>query len=351
MASLLLLLGILVACTTQPARPAAEAVPAKPASSGASAAPGTAPARPAEARASAPRPITVGLASPNAQYWDLYVAQDKGYFAEEGLAVEISLTRSSTGAMQAVAASAVEFGASTPDVPVAAIERGGDLVILASAVEKAMPRLVAQPSIRTIGDLRDKTLGVSALKGGELAMTRRLLAANGLGPDDYDVQVAGATPEKYAALTGGAMTAVVLFQPADFEAMGQGYTPLGLLDDATPDFPFIVYVARRSWAQAEKPATVGFLRALARGREWLLNRANREAAVGILVEKAKLAPASAGQTYDLFMDQRVFGSGEVSLTSFERVLEFLVADGDLTTPTAPPSKYVDGTYFQESRRS
>jgi ABC-type nitrate/sulfonate/bicarbonate transport system substrate-binding protein len=35
---------------------------------------------------------------------------------------------------------------------------------------------------------------VSALKGGELAMTRRLLAAHGLGPDDYYRSVVRVAP-------------------------------------------------------------------------------------------------------------------------------------------------------------
>jgi ABC-type nitrate/sulfonate/bicarbonate transport system substrate-binding protein len=166
------------------------------------------------------------------------------------------------------------------------------------------------------------------------------------------VQVGGATPEKLAALTGGAMAAVVLFQPADFEAMGQGYTALGLLDEATPDFPFIVHAARRSWVQAERDTTVGVLRALARGRDWLYNPANREAAIDVLAQQARLAPTSAAQTYDLFLvEQRVFGSGAVNLAGLERVLEFLVADGDLAPPTAPPTKYVDPAYFQAARPS
>jgi NitT/TauT family transport system substrate-binding protein len=353
MALLIVLVGMLAACAAPAARPAVEAAPtSRPAAAASAPQPPAAAPRPAPAAAAEPRAINFGLASPNAQYWDLYVAQEVGLFQQEGLAVEISLHRSSAGAMQALASNAVEFGASTPDVPVAGIERGGDLLILGSTVEKAMPRLVAQPTLRTYADLRGKTIGVSALKGGELAMTRRLLAANGLGPDDYDVQVAGATPEKYAALTSGAMAAVVLFQPADFEAMNQGFASLGLLDDATPDFPFIVYVTRRSFAQAERPATVSLLRALSRARDWLAQPANRDAAIEILAQKARLAPLSAAQTYDLFLaEKRVFGTGEVNLAAFERVLEFMAADGDLTAPTAPPTKYVDPMYFQEARRS
>ena len=54
----------------------------------------------------------------------------------------------------------------------------------------------------------------------------------------------------------------------------------------------------------------------------------------------------------LFADSslRAYDAAAAALLT-ERVLEFLVADGDLTAPTAPPTKYVDPAYFQAARPS
>src|SRR5690242_2983570 len=100
-------LAALAACApgAAPAQPVpAPAAPASPATGGA------APASPAVATAP-PAPVTLdfGTTSPLGTYWVDYVGIDKGFYAQEGLTLDIVLTGASVGATQALAGGSLDI--------------------------------------------------------------------------------------------------------------------------------------------------------------------------------------------------------------------------------------------------
>ena len=57
------------------------------------------------------------------------------------------------------------------------------------------------------------------------------IAANGLGPDAYDLLIVGGTRERYAALKAGSINAGLLSQPQDFQIVDEGFPHLALSTD------------------------------------------------------------------------------------------------------------------------
>src|SRR5690349_2427996 len=145
-------LAAFAACapTAAPAKPApAPAAPAAPSSGGAPVPQAAAPTAP-------PAPVTLnfGTTSPLGTYWVDYVGIDKGFYAQEGLTLDIVLTGASVGATQALAGGSLDISNHSPDSAIVANEKGADIAVVGEEIARPIYSLMAQPAISRTEDLR-----------------------------------------------------------------------------------------------------------------------------------------------------------------------------------------------------
>src|SRR4051812_43999779 len=151
----LLLLGALAlaACATGGSPPA-------PAAAG-----GAGQAAPAAAVAAAPSPTPIRLhaayTSVSGVMAPIWVAQEGGYFAREGLAVEVSSFPSGNEGIQAMMAGEVDFLQIAGSTTVSAALGGGDTLVVATTVRTIIQSLIGRPEIARTEDLRGKGVGIS----------------------------------------------------------------------------------------------------------------------------------------------------------------------------------------------
>src|ERR1700757_2207824 len=98
--------------------------------------------------------------------------------------------------------------------------------------------LMGQKSIRSIKDLKGKSIMVDGPKGITRLYVERMLAANGIKASDTQTFFAGATSARFSALEAGAGAAAILLPPFNFFAESAGFRNLGLTIDYTPELPF-----------------------------------------------------------------------------------------------------------------
>jgi ABC-type nitrate/sulfonate/bicarbonate transport system substrate-binding protein len=209
--ALLLTVGS-VACNASPAAGPAPAPPSAPAGGGAAtpatasapAAPASAPAASAAAPAAIQAPIVVKVGSQQvAGNAGIYIAQDKGYFAEQGLDVQyvdVGLTTQMIPPLAAGQVDSVAVGLIAGTFN--AIARGTGIHLVADSGEvspdpangfsSAFMYMVAKDTldsgrIREFADLKGKTYGTTGTGGStpELVLERGLRSA-GLTLDDID---------------------------------------------------------------------------------------------------------------------------------------------------------------------
>ncbi len=338
------LAAILAACG--PAAPAAPAAPppAAPSSVGGAAAP--APTAP-------PAPVTLnfGTTSPLGVYWVDYVGIDKGFYAQEGLTLDIVLTGASVGATQALAGGSLDISNHSPDSAIIADEKGADIAVVGEEIARPVYSVMAQPSIQRAEDLRGQKVAVSDLKSGATLILLRTLLAHGLQPDEVDLIPAGGTSQRYAAMKTGAVAAAATLQPDDFRAMDEGFRRVAVSTEAVPDYSFNSVMVRRDWARAHADEVVRFLRACGRASAWLYDPANRDAAIALLMERTKQEEKYTALTYDLMVTQeRVFPERcAVRPNGIQAVIDLLGEVGELSAPLPPPEKYVDTSYWQRAQ--
>jgi ABC-type nitrate/sulfonate/bicarbonate transport system substrate-binding protein len=339
------------AAVPRAAGPAAEATAAAPAGPGASASAAAAPAVPP-----APTTLLYGLQGGDiAYYWQLYVAQEQGLLADEAIDLDVIATRTTPDTTQAIVTGALHLSATTPSSAILARAQDptAPLAIVAGAMEKITSTVVGAPSVRTLADVRGKTVGTGALRTTSTYLMRQLFRERGglVEERDYDFVQIGSTGDRLAALMSGGIAASDMSQPRDFQLVDQGYHLLGSLSDLVADYTFLAVVTNSAWASENADALMRFVRAWSRASVWLAAPANRTRAVEILARRTNIDAPLAARIYESYVEQkRVFTpDGSVSLPALKGVIDLMVEVGDLSAPAPDPSRFVDTRYYEAAR--
>lgn len=238
--------------------------------------------------------------------WNLpiWIGQQQGFFAAEGIDVELLYTPNSTALVDGLIEGTHDIAFAAADNFIACRERGtahpasAELFMLAGG-DAGFLSLFAAPDISEITQLRGRTLAVDALTTGFAFVARELLANRGIGPDEVSFEKAGGTDQRYRALIAGKHAATLLRTPYDILAAAQGFQRLAVGSELG-EYQGTVAAARRTWAETHRGLVVRFLRAYHRSLAWCFdesNRTNVEAVLCAHVEglEARTAAAAAAQ--------------------------------------------------------
>jgi ABC-type nitrate/sulfonate/bicarbonate transport system substrate-binding protein len=118
--------------------------------------------------------------------YPVYLAKHLGYFEEEGLDLELVPGKGSTYVVQQVSAGTVPIGMGVPGAILPAVARGQKLKFFYTyAVKNLFDLVVPEESpVKTVADLKGKTVGITDLGSGEVPLVRALLAAANLRPGE-----------------------------------------------------------------------------------------------------------------------------------------------------------------------
>jgi len=296
--------------------------------------------------------MNLAMTSPIAAYLPVFIAQEEGFFAREGLDVDFVYTQSGVRSVQQLVGGSVEMAIPGPDATLVANSKGAQLRVIAGWLHSVPYSLMVQPDIRSVADLRGQTVGASGLKGGNAIVMRRLLEKAGLEPDrDYSLVVVGSTPEALAALRARAVQAVLVFQPQDYQLMDEGFARVADAREVLPRYAFLGVVSRADWLAGHRAEAVRFLRATIAAQRWFYDPANRARGIQILVDVTKAEPRYAERTYDFyFQDGNILAhAGEIDDASLQAVIDGLLLDNDLD---AAPSRdtYRDDSLLADALR-
>jgi NitT/TauT family transport system substrate-binding protein len=163
-------------------------------------------------RIAGPAPV---LTATDSVIW-FAIPTQAGYFKAEGLDVAFNLSPSLTGSAQALQSGSADLGVTNPEVIMQVREQGGSLVAFQTLRRSNgnTVNVLQDSPIRTLADLRGKTIGgVSWGGGGGLYLTK-VLADMGIGMGSYSRVVTGNGAAAAAALRAKQVDALVLWDSA-----------------------------------------------------------------------------------------------------------------------------------------
>ncbi|HLI20515.1 MAG TPA: ABC transporter substrate-binding protein [Stellaceae bacterium] len=285
--------------------------------------------------------ITFGhVGAPSAIMWPLYIGLDQGFFDARNIKLNITFTRSGAQVLQELAAGSIDMGDTSAFDPVRGVAEGAAVAILAIEATPAPFSLLAKPALKSIKDLKGKTVSVGQTTDIARIYFDRMLVANGLADGDVDVLPTDSTAARLAALESKAVDAAMLSAPASFHAASEGFVSLGLAADYVKDFPFGTLDLGRSWAAANASIIKRFMAAYLRSIAWFYDDDNRDAAIRILSEASNADVEDTTQSYDYYRKIGFFEkSGTVSRAALQSLVAVLQKTGEIKGDI-PPEKLV-----------
>lgn len=282
----------------------------------------------------------------------LLAALAQGYFQKRGLAVEILNTPNSEELRAGLAQGRHQIAHAGVDNAVALAETGKADVAVVIGGHGGFGRLLVQPDIRSLGEVRGRRVVVDAPNTAYALVLYRILQDNGLQRGDYAVNPAGGTASMLAAmLKDKTNAAAIISPPFAYRAEREGLKDLGPVKDAIGAYQFDAGFVMRPWARANADTLVRYIQAYVEGCRWALDPANKTAAIELLSTRLKLAPIDAERTYQLIVDPKngIARDARLDLEGFKNTLKLRAEiEGQWGGTTPPADRYVDESYYRRA---
>lgn len=312
---------------------------------------------PAIARAQSPLRLSV---FPSGSNWPIWVAQEKGFFQDRGIAVSVTPTPSSSAQFTALMNGTADIASTAIDNVIAYVEGQGEApgaaanppdIIAVAGINNGFLRLVTAPDVRSFADLRGRDLSVDALTTGFAFVLRRLLERGGLAEGEARLVRVGGTTQRMEALLAGRQAGTLLTVPLDAVAAQRGFNVLADPSAMLGAYQGLTFALQRDRARQERPRLVAFLRAYLDALGWLYAPGNRAEAVAIMGRNLQeVTPPLAQASYDAMLHP-VSGfprRAALDMPGIATALSLRAAYGPQGRPLSAPERYVDPGYLAEA---
>jgi NitT/TauT family transport system substrate-binding protein len=228
------------------------------------------------------------------------IAIAKGFFKDQGLAVEPIFVRGGPTALAALISGDVDFASvGGAQAPIRSRAKGLDIHIIASQSNYTNYTLLGSKEAKSVEDLRGKIIGVTGAGAFSDFAIRIYLKRNNLDPDkDVTLRAIGGTALRAIALERGLIAAAPFSAEDTVRLLDKGHPMIVNLNEALR-IPQSVFVTRGEVLQKYPDTTKRFLKAVILGMQ--VARYNKQEAIKIgFAAGLKGEPEVVNRSYDLF---------------------------------------------------
>jgi len=228
------------------------------------------------------------------------IAMAKGFFKDQGLAVEPIFVRGGPTALAALISGDVDFASvGGAQAPIRSRAKGLDIYIIASLSNYTNYTLLGSKEAKTVEDLRGKIIGVTGAGAFSDFAIRIYLKRNNLDPEkDAILRAIGGTAVRAIALEKGLIAAAPFSAEDSVRLLDKGYPMIVNLNEALK-IPQSVFVTRGEVLQKYPETTKRFLKAVILGMQFAKNN-KKEAIQTGFAAGLQGEPDVVSRSYDLF---------------------------------------------------
>jgi ABC-type nitrate/sulfonate/bicarbonate transport system substrate-binding protein len=281
----------------------------------------------------------------------IWAAKHAGLFNDEGLDVDIELYEPIDEVTERLRDGRVQFNYGVTEHIILDNEAAGHLRMIGGNVNKLPFSFISGKNIRTIADLRGKTVGVSSIEAGSSSLVMKLLSAHGLEyPRDYDIRAVGPILARWELLQSGEIDAGLQGVPLNFIALDQGYPTLSEPRDEFPHFQFTSLNVDSRWAVANPDLVKRFMRAFVRAHYWFFE--NRAEATRIAVKESGIPESYALRAWDEYTREEIFPKdGGLATEAVQTLIEISSLIRAIPNRRATAAEdYIDRSYLLAAQR-
>lgn len=271
----------------------------------------------------------------------IWVAEDMGYFDDEGIDAQITTFATGVEAIDALLIGRADMAVGL-DFPIVSRLQSGRLTVLAGIFHSTpgFHKLVVSNEIKKPADLVGKTVGI-ATGTAEHLITIKYLEENGISPDEVEIVGFSSLLEIVASLRAGRIDASFVWADGTERAISGGDHYV-LTDDSAAGLSGSAYIAAATPFLDENPQTaVAVLRAIDRASQYITENPDKAAAIVADNTRAPLDTMRKLLGYNEF---------NLALTDYERDGFNVVADFISRSQDTPVNfeTAVDPSFLQQA---
>jgi NitT/TauT family transport system substrate-binding protein len=232
--------------------------------------------------------VHLALQPPSTNNYPSYFAQWLGFYQQEGLDVSISQIAGASKVLQALIGGSADVGGGVYEQSIQMAAERRSIVTFISLARSPNFAVVAAPGgkVKTLQDLRGKTIGVSSAGSPSQFYLNYLLIKSGIQPADVSIASVGMGATAVAAvehqqvdaatLFGSAITALEARRP-DLIVLADTRTAAGLRAAfGVDDYPASALLAKEVWLKAKPDVARRISRAVLHSLTWLREHSPEE---------------------------------------------------------------------------
>lgn len=272
----------------------------------------------------------------------LFVTKEAGLFRKYDIDPQIIYIVGGPINTAALLSGSVEFSVFAGPASVAANLSGGDTALLMSFVNTLEHSVFAQPAIKKAEDLRGRRIGVARPGSADHYGATLALKKWGLEPDkDVALVSIGGPPDRFVALQGGRVDAILLQPPLTLRAQKSGFNRLADLVDLGLDYVGTSFGTTRAVIDKKENLVRRVIKALVEGIHFY--KTNKAASLKTIGKLMKTDDAEAlDEAYNAYAVKFMARVPYPTLKGVEAILDDLAK-------TNPKAKGADPRRFVESR--
>jgi len=291
--------------------------------------------------------------------WPIWVAQEKGFFQDNAVAIELTPTPSSVFQLTGLIDGKFDVAITAIDNLIAYREgqgeepRVGPDLVAVLGCDHGFLKLVSVPEVASFSDLRGKTVSVDARTTGYAFVLFELLDRNGLREPDYKVERAGGVLQRFQALMEKKHAGTLLLSPFEVQAEAKGFHTLAVALESLGRYQGLVAGVRQSWAEANRDALTRFIRGYVAGVDWLYDPANKAEASAIFAKNLPSVPKEGIEAaYRILLDpeEGFERHGVIDMEGVTRVLELRAKWAEPKKPLGAAAKYYDPRFYDAAMK-
>ena len=297
-----------------------------------------------------PMPTKIKLLTLLGRPLQLVAAEKLDLFSKFGVAVQTDNSANSQELRDKLAAGNGDLAYLAVDNAVAMVDLAHQDVIIVMGGEGSQNELITLPEIKSIGDLRGKTLIVDAANTAYAVQLKKILLLSGLEPGkDYAIKPVGATPQRLIAMRENKSYAgSMLGPPSSIIAKREGMVSLASVEKSIGPYQAAGFFVERKWAQGHREPLTSFLAAIIEAQRWLMAPANKNEVLALLIKEVHLAPEVAAETYEYSVAKPGGFAKDAAfdLQGFRNVLKLRAEiEGSWGGHPPAPEKYYDPLFY------
>jgi ABC-type nitrate/sulfonate/bicarbonate transport system substrate-binding protein len=238
--------------------------------------------------------IRIGFPDLAATFVSLAVADKRGFFQEEGIQAEF-IRMNPAVALQVLVGGEIDYY-TVLSPGVAAVIRGVPVKLVAAYVPISPTALIARPEIKSVSELKGKTIGINAHGGALEAMGRLVVKHFGIDPDtEVKFLATGPLDSRFGAMKQGLTHATLGSPPIDFLGKKLGFVVLTRAHELF-NFPVSGLIVSAKKLKERPDEIKRVIKAGIKANRYI--RQNRDGTLPIMAEWLKIDKEMAAATYD-----------------------------------------------------